>query len=193
MHNENIGMGDLQPLNIMVSEDLNLTLIDFETALPKDSEESVTLQTPGFSSKFNKNNEERDWYSLKKILRYCVLPMGPVTNLDKYMFLHQDRWIKRKFGRDFLFFVKDIMNKCNQHLSVIEENTNNLSDIENYEAIKDPSLIISKMRSEERRVGKEGKIRCAAEADRKQSEGCEKREGSGQRESRSRRWGTEAS
>lgn len=147
MHNENIGMGDLQPLNIMVSEDLNLTLIDFETALPKDSEESVTLQTPGFSSKFNKNNEERDWYSLKKILRYCVLPMGPVTNLDKNMFLHQDRWIKRKFGGDFLFFVKDIMHKCNQHLSVIEENTNNLSDIENYEAIKDPSLIISKMRA----------------------------------------------
>src|SRR5699024_9477402 len=147
MHNENIGMGDLQPLNIMVSEDLNLTLIDFETALPKDSEESVTLQTPGFSSKFNKNNEERDWYSLKKILRYCVLPMGPVTNLDKNMFLHQDRWIKRKFGGDFLFFVKDIMHKCNQHLSVIEENTNNLSDIENYEAIKDPTLIISKMRA----------------------------------------------
>src|SRR5699024_12551836 len=78
MHNENIGMGDLLPLNIMVSEDLNLTLIVFETALPKDSEESVTLQTPGLSSKFNKYNEKRNLYSLKKILRYFLIILVPL-------------------------------------------------------------------------------------------------------------------
>lgn len=117
MHSKNIGMGDLQPSNIMIDQEGNVTLIDFESAAPLDDDTQAAMQTIGFASHKNKNHKERDWYAIKKILRYCILPIGPVSSIDESMTSYQNRWIEREFGKEFYTFFRDIERICDKHLS----------------------------------------------------------------------------
>lgn len=117
MHNKNVGMGDLQPSNIIIDQDLNVKLIDFESAEPIDINTKPALHTVGFANKMNENHRERDWYAIKKILRYCLLPIGPISDLDESILSIQNQWIEREFGRDIYLFVKEIENKCDKYLS----------------------------------------------------------------------------
>jgi len=121
MHDKDIGMGDLQPSNIMVDDKLNIKLIDFESSASVDIEEKPALETIGFANNNNKNHKERDWYAVKKILKYCLLPIGPVTNLDEELNTYHNQWIKREFGDEFYSFFKDIENTCDNYLSETKE------------------------------------------------------------------------
>ncbi|MBS3678770.1 class III lanthionine synthetase LanKC [Ornithinibacillus massiliensis] len=121
MHKEGIGMGDLQPANIIVSQDLKVTLIDFETARPKDYEGKSPMRTYAYSHPENKNNGERDWYAIKKILRYCFMPIGNIEDIDPGMYEYQYQWIVRTFGEDSQNFLQGIIDKCNKNLSIKEK------------------------------------------------------------------------
>lgn len=118
MHKKNIGMGDLQPSNIMITPDLEVKLIDFEAAAQKKLEINAAMQTMGFAHYKNKTHEERDWYAVKKIIRFCALPIGSVSDIEESITASQDEWIKREFGRDFYLFIKEIETLCDQYLSV---------------------------------------------------------------------------
>lgn len=121
MHNRNIGMGDLQPSNIMLNDDLEITLIDFESAGELRKDEDASMVTLGFENELNKNREERDWYSLKKTLEYCVLPIGPIQSLSEDIVGFHKMWIKDKFGKKFFEFMKEIELECDEHLSLAKE------------------------------------------------------------------------
>ncbi|WP_341518397.1 class III lanthionine synthetase LanKC [Bacillus paramobilis] len=125
MHEKGIGMGDLQPSNVIIDEELNVKLIDFESANEAEIESKAAMQTMGFASFKNKNHKERDWYAVKKILRYCILPMGPVSTLADNSYLYQNEWIEREFGRDFYSFVRNIEKKCDEYLSETREKERN--------------------------------------------------------------------
>ncbi len=43
-------MGDLQPANIMITGDLTVRIIDFETAMPVTSKDKPNMATLGFVS-----------------------------------------------------------------------------------------------------------------------------------------------
>ncbi|MGG0369607.1 class III lanthionine synthetase LanKC [Priestia endophytica] len=121
MHSKGVGMGDLQPSNMMIDQELNVKLIDFESSASVDVEKKPALETIGFAHYKNKNHKERDWYAVKKILKYCVLPIGSVTNLEEKLSTYQNQWIEREFGSDFYLFVKDIENTCDKYLSETKE------------------------------------------------------------------------
>lgn len=121
MHRLGVGMGDLQPANILITPDLNVKLIDFESASSIDAEEKATLQTIGFSNNKNKTHKERDWYAVKKILRFCILPVGPVADLKKNVKYQHDLWIQREFGPDVYQYVKEIEDYCDQYLTETKE------------------------------------------------------------------------
>lgn len=131
IHDKNIGMGDLQPSNIIINENLDVTLIDFEAANHKDISEKQSLITIGFGNTLNKNNEERDWYGLKKVLRYCVLPIGPVSELNEKIINYHNLWILRNFGNELYNFVKETECECDSHLSKTKETyyLNNFEEI----------------------------------------------------------------
>lgn len=143
MHEKDIGMGDLQPQNVIINEDLEITLIDFETALPKESEEKPTLHTLGFSNKNCKNHMQRDWYAVKKILRYSLLPIGPIELLDSDIQANQLQWIEEQFGIETLLYFKEVISKCDNFIPVELKDT--ISFNENKE-IKDLSLIVADLR-----------------------------------------------
>ncbi|MFP3339400.1 hypothetical protein R0J91_15595, partial [Micrococcus sp. SIMBA_131] len=86
-----------------------------------DFEGKSPMRTYAYSHPENKNNGERDWYAIKKILRYCVMPIGNIEDIDPKKQEYQYQWIGKTFGEDVLKFLQDIINKCNKHLSTIEE------------------------------------------------------------------------
>lgn len=117
MHNRNIGMGDLQPMNIMVNEDdFSIRLIDFEAADDLKSKSMPALVTPGFATEKAKTRLQGDWYSLLCIARNAFLPIGPVQDLDRGILVKHDEWILRNFGDEALGIVKEIEKEMRQHL-----------------------------------------------------------------------------
>lgn len=123
MHDRQVGMGDLQPSNVMITEDLKVILIDFESASDKDSEEKAAIHTIGFSDIRNKNHKERDWYAVKKILRYCVLPIGPVDNIEPSISFYHNEWIRSEFGEVFHNFVRNVERQCDENITAAKEQT----------------------------------------------------------------------
>ncbi|MBL6010657.1 class III lanthionine synthetase LanKC [Bacillus halotolerans] len=120
VHSKDVGMGDLQPQNIMITPESNVKIIDFEAASAL-SEENGALQTIGYTNKKNKNHKERDWYALKKVLRFCILPIGPVTDIEESIKKKHDIWIENEFGKDVYQYVVNTENLCDRYLSDTKE------------------------------------------------------------------------
>lgn len=112
MHHKDIAMGDFQPANIMVMEDLTVKLIDFETAMPVNSDEKPSMMTIGFASQEIKISGARDWFGLKKLTRYLALPILSSEVLDTYLQHNHFRWIKELYDDSFYQFIVDLHGKC---------------------------------------------------------------------------------
>lgn len=112
MHHKGIAMGDFQPANIMVMRDLTVRLIDFETAMPVDSDEKPTMMTIGFASQEITFSGARDWFGLKKLIRYLALPVLSSEVLDVYLQHNHFRWIKELYDDSFYQFIVDLQRKC---------------------------------------------------------------------------------
>ncbi|AMX00148.1 class III lanthionine synthetase LanKC [Rummeliibacillus stabekisii] len=147
MHSKNVGMGDLQPANIMISSNLKITLIDFESAAPKDLEKRAGLQTPGFFHINNTSHKERDWYGVKRILKFCLLPIGPITGIDESVNFSHNRWIEQEFGKDFYMFAKDIENMCDTYLLNTKNDVFNIMDDSKADSSEGISKLIDGLRN----------------------------------------------
>ena len=121
MHSKNVGMGDMQPSNIMLSDTLETTLIDFESADEMDNQGKPAMLTVGFADSRNTTNEERDWYGLKKIMKYCILPIGSIEHLDENIKADHDVWILETYDSDFYQYYKNIEEECDTHLRATKE------------------------------------------------------------------------
>src|SRR5699024_9131075 len=62
MHKNGVAMCDLQPANVIVTNDLTVKLIDFETAMHVNSEDKPSMATIGFVSQEMKVSAARDWF-----------------------------------------------------------------------------------------------------------------------------------
>ncbi|ELJ9287062.1 class III lanthionine synthetase LanKC [Staphylococcus pseudintermedius] len=112
LHNNNIGLGDLQPSNIIINEKLQVRLIDFETASNKNNTTHSGLMTPGFSGNPTMNREQSDWFALLRIARYMFVPIGPVQDISLNILNTHDNWIVSHFNDNALEVIKKIENKC---------------------------------------------------------------------------------
>lgn len=113
MHDKEIAMGDLQPANIIIEENLNVNLIDFETATNVNEKASVGMATPAFSSSYIENNRERDWYSVKKIIHFCLLPTYTTAETEVYLKDRHYSWIDKHYGSYFDNILKSVHKKLN--------------------------------------------------------------------------------
>lgn len=102
IHDKGISIGDLQPANIMIAEDLTVTLIDFETADLIDQDASIGMATTTFSNSDIKNNKSRDEYALYKVLRFCLLPTYSTKETDIYLENNHLSWINNNFSVDII-------------------------------------------------------------------------------------------
>ncbi|MCP6683806.1 class III lanthionine synthetase LanKC [Bacillus nakamurai] len=116
MHINGVAMGDLQPANVMVTEDLTVKIIDFETAMPVDSEERPKMETIGFVSREMRTGGSRDWFGLKRLVKYLALPVLSSDDLDRYLQDNHLYWIKKNYGESFYHFILALQKECDEKI-----------------------------------------------------------------------------
>ncbi|UED81663.1 class III lanthionine synthetase LanKC [Lysinibacillus sp. CD3-6] len=121
MHHAGVAMGDIQPANIIITEDLTVRIIDFETAMAVKSKEKPKLATPGFVSQDITISAARDWYGLKKLINYLALPILVSEDLESYLHCNHLNWIKNTYGYEFYHFLLDLQEKCDERIKVYQE------------------------------------------------------------------------
>lgn len=122
MHNKNIGMGDLQPMNLMIDEDsFAVRIIDLEAADALQSNNLPALVTPGFTTSRAKNRLQGDWFAMSRIARDTFLPIGPVQDLDEGILIKHDIWIEKNFGSGAMDIIREIEMECEKHLKPEEK------------------------------------------------------------------------
>lgn len=99
MHKLGVAMCDLQTRNILVDNDLKITLIDFEIATDPESTEIAGMGTKGYCHKLNKKAAEKDWYALNRIMHFAMVPIGSVTDIDMELNSVHCSWIKKCYGK----------------------------------------------------------------------------------------------
>lgn len=146
IHNLNIGMGDLQPMNIIVNDnDYSVRLIDFEAANNLENTDLPALVTPGFTTAKAKNRLQGDWFSMSRIARHTFLPIGPVQDIDEGILHKHDLWIEHNFGKEVLDVIREIQREADKYLKP-EENENIKESYMSFWGVKDLGKVVSKIR-----------------------------------------------
>ncbi|ERN52022.1 class III lanthionine synthetase LanKC [Alkalihalophilus marmarensis] len=112
IHSKGIGMGDLQPNNVMVTPENKIILIDFEAASDITDKKHPGLATPGFVGHPDSTREQADWFALLRIARQAFIPIGPVQDLAESILQKHDDFILDVFGKEAYELIKDIESEC---------------------------------------------------------------------------------
>ncbi len=112
IHSRGIGMGDLQPANIMVTESNEVKLIDFEAASDLSDSKHSGLMTLGFPGDTDLTRVQADWFAFLRIARYVFLPIGPIQDIAEDILVKHDQWIAYMFGDQATSLIKEIEAEC---------------------------------------------------------------------------------
>lgn len=112
IHARGVGMGDLQPANVMITTSDEVKLIDFESASDITDNKHSGLMTPGYTGSTDLNREQADWFALSRIARQIFVPIGPVQDMAEDILGKHDKWILKTFGEEALNIVKEIESEC---------------------------------------------------------------------------------
>ncbi|MDF2013893.1 class III lanthionine synthetase LanKC [Priestia megaterium] len=144
IHSRGIGMGDLQPSNIIISESEDVKIIDFESASDLTDAKHSGLMTPGFTGSAKSTREQADWFALLRIARHAFLPIGPVQDLAECILNQHDKWIARQFGQEAIDVINEIQDECKRRN--VKPMDSVLSAPSNYLEKSDLPTIILKIR-----------------------------------------------
>ncbi|MEK4761135.1 class III lanthionine synthetase LanKC [Viridibacillus sp. FSL E2-0187] len=116
IHRNNIGMGDLQPANVIITKEEQVRLIDFETA--GSTKESLSgLMTPGFIGNQEMNKEQSDWFALLRIAKQLFVPIGCVQDISWNMDTIHSDWVQVVYGEKANTIIERIESLCKIHQS----------------------------------------------------------------------------
>ncbi|WKG33419.1 class III lanthionine synthetase LanKC [Priestia aryabhattai] len=116
IHANNVGMGDLQPANVIITPDEKVRLIDFETASTTNDALSG-LMTPGYIGSQEMNKEQSDWFALLRIARQLFVPIGSVQDISWNMDTIHNDWVKTVFGERAINVIKEVESICEAYQS----------------------------------------------------------------------------
>ncbi|PNZ71807.1 class III lanthionine synthetase LanKC [Mammaliicoccus stepanovicii] len=105
IHNLGLAVGDLSTNNILINDQLEVHIIDFEVSCDKNKKYKLLLGTPGMINVNSKNYEEADWYSFYKICRFMFLPISSIHELSPKIKNKHDKFIKNKFGDRIINYI----------------------------------------------------------------------------------------
>lgn len=121
MHENGIAMCDLQPQNVMIGENLEVKLIDFEVATDINDESKSAMFTRGYFNQLNTKAKDKDWYALNRIIQFCFLPIGPVCDFDININVTQCLWIYENFEEDAYRFFYNLQLDCAKNIDKFDE------------------------------------------------------------------------
>ncbi|NDI35799.1 class III lanthionine synthetase LanKC [Chengkuizengella sediminis] len=146
IHSRGIGIGDLQPSNVMITHSNRVKLIDFEAASDDlaDTKHSG-LMTPGFTGAEDSTREQIDWFALLRIARYVFVPIGPVQDMSECILKKHDQWILKQFGEEAIMIIEDVEAECRKRS--VKPMVSILSSPVRYYDKDDLPQVISKLRN----------------------------------------------
>lgn len=121
VHKRGIGIGDFQPANVMITDEDDVVLIDFEVADELTSEKIIGLKTPGFSTNQVNTREKHDWFAFYRLAIYLFLPAGPVLDLSEELAEKHLIWIQRQYGNNVVKVLKRIADNCFSKITLAPE------------------------------------------------------------------------
>ncbi|MFV4892178.1 class III lanthionine synthetase LanKC [Lactobacillus delbrueckii] len=108
VHEQGVAIGDLQADNVMITEDGEVKLIDFEAAAELDKPYDPGIMTAGFSDLALENYEQADLYALYQSIRSIFLP---ISNQARASWPMQDLNLRRYFSKDAGDYLEDLRQK----------------------------------------------------------------------------------
>jgi len=121
MHSKDVAMCDIQTQNIIVDDQLNLKIIDFETAEPSKNESQPALATRGFSNKLNTIAKDRDWYSLNRLFQFLLIPIGAVSDINMTINTNHLIWIYNNFGKEAFDYFYNFQMEISRNITNFEK------------------------------------------------------------------------
>ena len=142
IHGRGIGMGDLQPANVIITPENKIKLIDFEAASHVGDLKHSGLMRLGFVGSTDLTREQSDWFALLRIARYMFLPIGPVQDLATDIITKHDTWIYNQFGNQAIQLIAEIENECKKRF-VMPQNSLLSAPIKYFNRTDLPQIIAS--------------------------------------------------
>ncbi len=82
IHERGVVYGDLHPRNILVGEDEQVSLVDFELACDADRPVAPGLGAPGFTAPADRTGRQVDRYALAAVRLFLFLPLNAILALE---------------------------------------------------------------------------------------------------------------
>ncbi|SEQ64205.1 Lanthionine synthetase C-like protein [Lentzea xinjiangensis] len=98
VHERGVVFGDLHTLNILVDEDDEVSLIDFELSSTIEDVHRPTLGAPGFQAPADREGFEIDEHPLAALKLWIFLPLNTVLELAPAKLPQHVRVVKERFG-----------------------------------------------------------------------------------------------
>jgi Protein kinase domain len=100
VHDRGYVLNDLSPNNVLVNEDLDISLIDFETATSVTDARKRSLGTPGFTAPAVLRGADVDLYALNAIRLFLYLPLNSLLALCPGKVTELIAWVKPRLDLD---------------------------------------------------------------------------------------------
>lgn len=105
VHAQGVAIGDLQADNVMITEDGEVKLIDFEVAASLTAPYNPGIMTAGFSDWALETYEQADLYGLYQTIRFLFLP---ISNRARSSWPMQDLNLRRYFSKEAADYLEDL-------------------------------------------------------------------------------------
>ncbi|GHV98395.1 hypothetical protein lacNasYZ01_15770 [Lactobacillus nasalidis] len=108
VHAQGVVIGDLQADNVMITENGEVKLIDFEAAADLAKPYEPGIMTAGFSDLALENYEQADLYALYQTIRSLFLP---ISNRARASWPMQDLNLRRYFSKEAADYLENLRQK----------------------------------------------------------------------------------
>ncbi|GAB3000574.1 serine/threonine protein kinase [Amycolatopsis acidiphila] len=98
VHERGLVFGDLHPMNVLVDEDDQVSLVDFELAFPADGDTRPALGAPGFKAPPGYTGVAIDEYALAALGLWMFLPLNALLELAPGKLPGLLGFVRRRFG-----------------------------------------------------------------------------------------------
>lgn len=100
VHKAGICLRDIQPRNIMLGDDLTVTLIDMESSVESENPEKMPIGTPGFMPHVDCTPTESDSYSLMQVAMQLFVPIVSAQGLTDDYWSTELEFVSRNFSKN---------------------------------------------------------------------------------------------
>ncbi|MFL8951690.1 class III lanthionine synthetase LanKC N-terminal domain-containing protein [Helcococcus kunzii] len=104
-----IYINDISPNNIIICDNDDVKIIDFEYAYSKNSDDIANVFTPGYDSKLYSHYREKELDKFRKIILFLFFPFTNMYDLNEDKFKEIILWFYKNYSKYLNNFIKKVL------------------------------------------------------------------------------------